>query len=326
MELLRPTRETDYNLSENDEVEITLTKSHFLKRIWLTLTGTVDVTLNGSSAGVTEEGVLGFIDAVTLDTAVGTLLNPLSGFELYQFNVEFFEQTPPTTDPGTSGGETEFKATLAVNPTVGVSNMVGLLNGGQYSPMVLNLRTGPITDMIEDTGDGSTTFSLVDCSLHVEQVMLENHNPGPNVVTPNVTKYVKQRTARTKNFSTGGTLEKINLTPGQIYTGLMIIARNDGSLSDGLVNDYKVSQEDLVTHRKGNVATLQAANKLLYEADFHTGVSYVDFDTARNLKQTVDTQGFDEWSLSLNVDSPTSSNGQLRIITDKLIRVKKAGE
>lgn len=278
----------------------------------LTVAGELNVTVAGT---VVAQGVLAYIQAVTLYLGTVPIIGPLTGRDLYEYLRVFAHQAPPVTDPGSGTGVKPFSVTLSL-PHESLHALNGILSAlpsWAYPEITLEVTYGAVTDLY--TG-GTLTMQNLTAVVSLDALV-----PSPDEVDKllnasvyavhRITGKQKQVTAADKHFT-------IDLARGVAKRALVVRTTDAAVLVDTIINEISVIKDTIPQTFRQLWSRLKEQNQGDYKLVMDAGVAVIDYADDYDIVNILDARTAD----SLVIDADVNVGGGttlVRVIEDDLL-------
>ncbi|HEY6141572.1 MAG TPA: hypothetical protein VI670_27755 [Thermoanaerobaculia bacterium] len=300
-----------HNAGSRESVKID--RRDLLDAINLTVKGEVNVSVAGT---VVTQGVLAYIQAITVYLGTVPIIGPLTGRDIYEYLKVFHRQAPVVTDPGSGTGVKPFSVTVKL-PFASLHAFQAILTAlpaWAYPEITLEVQYGALSDLY--TGGTATLQNLAAI------VSLDALKPSPDEsakLLGDPGMYAVHRiTAKQKQVAVSEDHFVIPLSRGAGKRGLLIRSTDAGVLSDAIITEFSVIKDGNPETFRQDWTRLKEQDQAVYELAMSTGVAVLDYAEDRDIVNILDARSADQ----LDFDAKVVIGGGttlVRIVEDDLL-------
>lgn len=308
----------------NAKESATLSRGMILRHLMLRLQGQPTITaMNNSAANTLKAEEWGILDRIDLIANGSDVIKSFSGEQLWWLNYFLFGTVPPVTatlgDGSTANPSFDVSLLLPFWMPRSVRPFDTALDARQLSDLKLEITWGSHTS-INSAATGFTTNPTL------EVYALESFNP------PNAAAFSTWRLFQIiQTITAANAAQTIKLPVGPLYRGFLINTIADAADVATVINNIKVKSgttvfvdlpEDVLRleYRQMNGVPIDAVGRRSSSSSVN-GWYMLDLVTDGRLSEAIDTLGFAEFELELNVAAPGTARS-IELLPFQIIPVR----
>ena len=288
---------------------VSLPREHWYEYLDLVLEA--DVTVDAANASKDRHGILDLIENVSVEYN-GNRTPKSQSFAMSHF-VDYYEYgSRPMLEPidySTDGSQTAVAQSF-VQFLLEPGNLATPLPSFLFSTYDLKIKWA------DETAIGSgVTVDNAEVKITSRERKRDSIN-GESRVLENLMVF-KEREQTQPVHSSGDTV--VELPRGNVYHSYPVLSYDDGSPSDGLVEEIEVVENGVDTHKSVAWDMQQYDDYQSYAIDEPvTGLAFPGYAKGADIADAVDTRGMDSYELILDTAAPTG-DAEVRTVTRELI-------
>jgi hypothetical protein len=291
---------------------IKLPRDNYVKALILRLRGQVDTS--STTPSLKEDNPFGLVRRIQVVANGQTTIKSGALWNFYLKNIFQFKtigervQTPTTA----SQSDKAFSGTVIITFDP-YADYRGIIPTFRLSSFELKIEWGTASDL---DGSGSTSIDFAYLDVHIEEIV----NLGQ---FDDTALYVYKEVEITQSITASGKT-RIDLPRGNVYADMMLKVRNNGAMSNALIDKYSVI-EDGVYYHIGNYKFLISRQQDIIEYGLGgltvpAGLTMVDFFLPeRDYTKLPDTSAMSSWELEIETATSPTSPADVTILTGELI-------